>query len=341
MPDSFVDIVPLAGVVVGALVAWFGARALIRRKARHDPSVNAELRTQLVTLTVALGTLVAAIVVAPTSDEKRGQILALVGIVLSAAIALSATTILGNLIAGTMLRTVRGFRIGDFIRVEGHFGRVSGRGLFHTEVQTEDRDLTTVPNMFLVTHPFTTIRTSGTVLSTKVSLGYDVPRRDVEQVLLAAAEEAGLEQAFVQIVELGDFSVTYRCAGLLTDVKRLLTARSKLNGAVLDGCHAEGIEIVSPAFMNQRQVGDTRFIPRPQRVNADADAAPGDLPEAMLFDKAEQAEYRENLVVTLRDLDELIAQAGDDVHPSLVRRREIVRSLIEEGEGDGDNRTRS
>ena len=339
MPDSIVDIVPLAGVIVGALVVWLGARAFIRRKARHNPSINAELRTQVLTLTIALGGLVAAIVAAPTSDEKRGQILALVGIVLSAAIALSATTILGNLIAGTMLRTVRGFRIGDFIRVEGHFGRVSGRGLFHTEVQTEDRDLTTVPNMFLVTHPFTTIRTSGTVLSTKVGLGYDVSRHDVERVLLAAAEAAGLEQAFVQIVELGDFSVTYRCAGLLTEVKRLLTVRSRLNAAVLDGFHGAGIEIVSPAFMNQRQVGDTKFIPRHRRRSADADAAPGDLPEAMVFDKAEQAEYREHLVLTLRDLDELIEQAGDAVHPSLTRRREIVRSLIEEHNGDADERT--
>jgi len=328
--DTIVDFVPLLCVVVGSFVVWLGARAVIRREARRDPTVNVTLRNQVTTIAVAVAGLVAGIVVAPISDEKRGQILALLGIVLSAAIALSATTILGNLIAGAMLRTVRGFRTGDFIRVEDHFGRVSGRGLFHTEVQTEDRDLTTLPNMFLVTHPFTTIRTSGTVLSTKVGLGYDVPRRDVERVLLDAAEQAGLEQSFVQITELGDFAVTYRCAGLLTDVKRLITVRSQLNGAVLDGCHEAGIEIVSPAFMNQRQVNDVRFIPRRGRSDDDevTDVAVGDPPEAMLFDKAEQAEYREGLVTTLRELEELIDNSGSEVHPSLLRRRERARSLL-------------
>lgn len=330
MADTIVDFVPLLCVVVGSFVVWLGARAVIRREARRDPTVNVTLRNQVTTIAVAVAGLVAGIVVAPISDEKRGQILALLGIVLSAAIALSATTILGNLIAGAMLRTVRGFRTGDFIRVEDHFGRVSGRGLFHTEVQTEDRDLTTLPNMFLVTHPFTTIRTSGTVLSTKVGLGYDVPRRDVERVLLDAAEQAGLEQSFVQITELGDFAVTYRCAGLLTDVKRLITVRSQLNGAVLDGCHEAGIEIVSPAFMNQRQVNDVRFIPRRGRSDDDevTDVAVGDPPEAMLFDKAEQAEYREGLVTTLRELEELIDNSGSEVHPSLLRRRERARSLL-------------
>lgn len=333
MADTVVDFVPLLCVVVGSLVVWLGARALIRREARRDPSVNATLRTQVATIAVLLAGLVAAIVAAPISDEKRGQILALLGIVLSAAIALSATTILGNLIAGAMLRTVRGFRTGDFIRVEDHFGRVSGRGLFHTEVQTEDRDLTTLPNMFLVTHPFTTIRTSGTVLSTKVGLGYDVPRREVEEILLAAAEQAGLEQCFVQITELGDFAVTYRCAGLLTDVKRLITVRSQLNGAVLDGCHEAGIEIVSPAFMNQRQVNDVRFVPRRQRAGTTA-ATTGDLPESMLFDKAEQAEYREGLVITLRELEEFIDSSGNEPHPSLIRRRDRVRSLIAKVDGE-------
>ena len=51
---------------------------------------------------------------------------------------------------------------GDFISAGDQFGRVTERGLFHTEIQTETRDLTTVPNLFLVTHPVTTVRSSGT-----------------------------------------------------------------------------------------------------------------------------------------------------------------------------------
>ncbi|MEM9467559.1 MAG: mechanosensitive ion channel family protein [Actinomycetota bacterium] len=329
MNVDVVDYVPLAAVLVIALLVWLGARWLIRRDARRHPGVNVEVRFQVVTIVVVFAALVAGIVALPISEGRSGQILALLGIILSAAIALSATTILGNLIAGMMLRSVRSFRPGDFIRVEDHFGRVSSQGLFHTEIQTEDRDLTTLPNGFLAGHPFTTIRASGTVVATTVGLGYDVPRHEVEIVLLAAAEEAGLEQAFVQIVELGDFAVVYRCAGLLTDVKRLITARSNLSGAVLDGCHAAEIEIVSPSFMNQRQVNDEVFIPKGRRRRAsNFESAPDAIPELMLFDKAEKAASREILLASLAKIEQIISEDG--ATQALEYRRDVIRDLIAE-----------
>jgi len=50
--------------------------------------------------------------------------------------------------------------------VGDYFGRVTERGLFHVEIQTEDRDLATLPNMFLVSQPRsesieTTLETAG------------------------------------------------------------------------------------------------------------------------------------------------------------------------------------
>ena len=329
MNFDIVDYVPLAAVLVVALTVWIGARWIIRRDARRKPSVNVEVRNQVVSIAVVFAALVASIVAMPISEGRSGQILALLGIILSAAIALSATTILGNLIAGIMLRSVRSFRPGDFIRVEGHFGRVSNLGLFHTEIQTEERDLTTLPNGFLAGHPFTTIHPSGTIVATTVGLGYDVVRHEVEIVLLAAAEEAGLEQAFVQIVELGDFAVVYRCAGMLTDVKRLITARSNLNAAVLDGCHAAEIEIVSPSFMNQRQVNDEVFIPRGRRRRASQfESSPDTIPELMLFDKAERAASRELLLASLAKIEQIISEDG--ATQALEYRRDVIRELIQE-----------
>jgi len=132
-------------------------------------------------LLTAAGLLIVILVI-PMGDTMRGQVLSLIGILLSAAIALSSTTVPGNAMAGVMMRGVRNFRMGDFIRAGEHFGRVSEQGLFHTEIQTEDRELTTIPNLHLVTHPVTTIRTSGTMISTSVSLGYDVSRLRIEEL---------------------------------------------------------------------------------------------------------------------------------------------------------------
>lgn len=288
-------------------------------------STGRKMRNQLILLAVTGFGLVLVVLLLPIGDNLRGQILSLIGIVLSAGIALSSTTFLGNMLAGIMLRAVRSFRMGDFIEVGGHFGRVSDRGLFHTEIQTEERNLTTLPNMFLVTNPVNTVRTSGTIISATVSLGYDVPRTLVEKLLLEAGGRAALHDAFVLTVELGDFSVTYRLAGLLTEVKSLITARSRLRCEMLDALHREGVEIVSPTFMNQRPLApEQRFIPEPTPQHSTSRGHGVSSPEEILFDKAEEAEEAENLQQTVVDLSDRIEvlkmelkEAADDVKQDL------------------------
>jgi small conductance mechanosensitive channel len=221
--------------------------------------------------------------------------------------------------AGLMLRAVRNFRPGDFIRVGDYFGRVSDRGLFHIEIQTEDRDLTTLPNLYLVTNPVKVIRSSGTLVTAEVSLGYDVSRVVVERALLEAAADTELKESFVYIMVLGDFSVTYRIAGLLTEVKSLLSTRSRLHEMMLDRLHAAGIEIVSPNFMNQRVLDkDKQFIAQPvtQKATMEPMKPP---PEAVVFDKAEEAESLEKLRERqqelhkeLNELKSALAEAPDD-----------------------------
>jgi len=157
----------------------------------------------------------------PLGHETRGQLLSLFGIVVSATIALGSSTLLGNAMAGIMLKVVRNFRSGDFVSVGESFGRVSERGLFHTEIQTPDRDLVTLPNLYLATTPVRVVRSSGTIVSATCSLGYDVNHTRVEELLRDAADTAGLTEPFVQVLDLGDFSVTYKVAGLLKEVKSL------------------------------------------------------------------------------------------------------------------------
>ena len=191
-----------------------------------------------------------------------------------------------------MIRAVKNFEVGDFIRVEDRFGRVSERGLFHVEIQSEERELITLPNLYLVTHPVTTIRSSGTMIAAELTLGYDVPRGQAEELLLAAAGDAALKDAFVQILDLGDFSVKYRVAGLLEEVKYLVSARSLLRGKILDRFHDAGVEIVSPNFMNTRAIPEDRsVIPAANPITPEADSAPP--PEELIFDKAEEAEKAE------------------------------------------------
>lgn len=287
-----------------------------------------KLQKQVTMLIATLLLIIITVVLLPIDETLRGQILSLLGILLSAAIALSATTFLGNALAGILLRNLRSFRTGDFIYINEYFGRVSGRGLFHLEVQTEDRDLLTLPNLYVTNNPVKVIRDSGTIVSTEVSLGYDIPRGQVEEVLLQAAKSAGLADPFVYLVKLGDFSVVYQVKGLLSDVKLLLSARSQLNGQVLDALHHAGIEIVSPNFMNTRNVEQTTFVPK---VLVEADGSTIDRnPEDIIFDRADQAETLEEQKAALAEIEQQIqkldkAEPQEGVEKAKQRREEKLK----------------
>ncbi len=321
-----------AGLVLAlTVILILAVRWMLARLHRGRPA--ASFTRQLMTMLLSLAGLLIVIMVLPISDDEQGQLLGLIGILLSAAIALSATTFVGNIMAGLMLRTIKCFRPGDFVRVGDHFGRVSEQGLFHVEVQTEDRDLTTLPNMYLVTNPVKVIRSDGTMVSAEVSLGYDTAHQKIEALLVKAAEEAGLSDPYVYATELGDFSVTYRVAGLLEEVKHLLSTRSRLRMAILDCLHGGGVEIVSPTFMNTlaRKPGE-RALPPGHGTAAPAVSESAELPETIVFDKADEAESLENLRRRIEELgaeeEELkrqVKQIDDSQREDIQQRLERIR----------------
>lgn len=243
---------------------------------------------------VLSGLLVLLIMVAAYQGIDDGEanvvqiIAGLFGLAISAAIAVASTSFVSNAMAGIMLRKVGNFGPGDFVEVGDHKGRVSKITLFHTEIQTPESDLVTLPSMYLVTNPVRVISSKGTVISATVSLGYDHGQRRIAALLVQAAEDAGLTKPFVQILELGDFSVTYRIAGTLEDTKsHLLGATSRLREMMLEILHSARIEIVSPSFMNQRQVDPTQAV-LPSRLDENARISDGvqNSPDGAIFQKA-------------------------------------------------------
>ncbi len=287
----FGDYVPaLAAFAILILVLWGAHLLLVSR--RSSLGAEAMLPRQLMMLLLTAVAILVVVLLLPMTETTRAQVLSLLGLVLTGVIALSSTTFVANAMSGLMLRLIRSFRPGDFIRIGGQFGRVTERGLFHTEIQTADRDLTTFPNLYLITNPVTVVHSSGTLISATLSLGYDVSRERIEDLLKIAAEKAGLEEPFVLIEALGDFSVSYRVAGFAADIRHLLTVKSNLHKQVLDTLHGAGIEIVSPSFMNQRRLPDEKpVIPKPVRsTRSAAQVIPEEVPaENIMFDKAQEA----------------------------------------------------
>lgn len=299
-------IAPLVVFVV-FLALFMLLHLLLRWKFKDNHQRN--LTSQSLFFALAVIDLVCIVIVLPISETLRAQILSLLGILLSGTLALSATTLMGNALAGLMMRGTKSFRLGDFIEIQKYFGRVSERGLFHVEIQTEDRNLVTMPNLTMITNPLKVFQPSGTIVAMEVSLGYDIRHEKIKRLLIEAALEAGLEDPFVSIMKLQDFSILYKVSGLLLQTDKIISTRSKLNEEVLVSLHAAGVEIVSPAFENARRVEAKIFIPSEDGEKDQIRPEPP--PEETVFDKAEQAGKLELKKEALAETEQLIAGLKD------------------------------
>ena len=335
--DHFWETLPtfLPVLLVLALVSsglWLAHWFFFRRNGGLKEEDRFSARVGMLLL-VGVG-IVLTLLALPLDKETHKELFQLLALLITAVITLSSTTFVSNALAGFMLRGMQSFRLGDFLRVESQFGRVTERGLFHTEIQTEERDLTTLPNLFLVSHPITVIRSSGTIVSATVSLGYDIPHQTIDKLLVEAALAAKLNDPFVHIMELGDYAVTYRISGFLIEVKQLLSARSKLRAKMLTTLHDAGIEIVSPVVMNQRRLEDGIRVLPPQTSELPhvEEKAVDSNPESLIFDKADAMaqiealkEQRDAIREEIAGLEAQIKSKGETIRTWIERRITHIR----------------
>lgn len=279
---------PIIVVLIVGLLLWF--KRYIFRQSGRLKNASDLVKNSITFLIVLIGLIV---FITALEYDGKDKILEILGIIISAGIALSSTTILGNLIAGFMIKANSNYNIGDLIVIGEYNGRVQKLGLFHTLIQIEDSNVITIPHLHLATQVVKVMRKSNTVIFTTVSLGYEVSRLQIEAALKRAASSIGLEEPYVYITELGDFSVVYKIHGFLEDSTKYLSTTSKLNGAVMDSLHSEGIEIVSPAFMNQKALKNEQFLPS---VNVESPKVKEEesSPEDKVFAETKQAELEHN-----------------------------------------------
>jgi small-conductance mechanosensitive channel len=277
----------LPGLVLALIIGLLILNTFVFQKLQSVRTSSNVVKRSLAFLIILLGSIV-FILALPIDKNLKGQILSFFGIIISAGIALSSTTVLGNLIAGLMNSSMKRFKNGDLISLGEFMGRVTKKSAFHTEIQLEDSNFLTIPNLYIASNPLKLTRKSNTVISTSISLGYDVPRNKIEESLKQAALDSGLTDPYVYITKLGDFSVVYKIHGFLEDSTKFFSSNSLLNGSVMDALHKNGIEIVSPAFMNQRRVDDAVFIPSGRIIKTGNEEEKS--PEELIFDKAIESE---------------------------------------------------
>jgi small-conductance mechanosensitive channel len=120
----------------------------------------------------------------------------------------------------------------------------------------------------------------GFIVYSSVTIGYDTPWRQVEAMLLAAAQRTpGLLQdpkPFVLKRALEDFYVKYELNAYSRDAAQLLQLYSMLHQNILDAFNEHGVQIMSPHFFAQPErsvvVSKDRWFAAPARRPADGPA---------------------------------------------------------------------
>ena len=295
-------------VLIAIAVTWLGYW-LLSKTFISQP--NNRLFRQLAYVALFSFAFLLLVALLPINTQTKDYIFEISKYALPAVIALSSTTFVANAMAGLSLKMMGTFHTGDFIHVGDHFGRITTKALLHTEIQSEDRDLVSLPNLYVINNPVKVVDQTGTLISADLSLGFDLNRRRARDLLIKAAEDIELTDPFVHIMEIGDFSVRYRITGFLKDVSKIVSKRSELKAAALDALHEGNVEVMTPSVMAQRPMApDARVLP-PRDVSDDGDADSGQA-EKLMFDKAELAARIEKFREQVTALEAQITGLRDD-----------------------------
>ena len=233
---------------------WFDAVEKGRTSLAGVYPDTARTTRRLVTTLLWLFGIVVAYPYMPGSgtDAFKG-----VSVFLGLMVTFGSSGLINQMMSGIMITYSRSLRLGDFVRVGDVEGTVTRLGVLSTKIETVWNEEVTVPNAVVVAQTTTdysrTGKGDGAFTRVTVTIGYDVPWRQVQALLLLAAERtAGLRsrpEAVVYKTELNDFYVKYALLVCLQRQDHRPIVLNALHAHILDLFNEYGVQIMSPNYL--------------------------------------------------------------------------------------------
>ncbi len=175
---------------------------------------------------------------------------------------------LSNMMAGLVLTYMRAFKIGDRVKIGDVTGDIIEKSLLVTRIRTIKNEIISIPNSNIMsshTINYSSDATdNGLILHTTVTIGYDVPWKNMHQALIAAALRTTFllkdPAPFVLQTSLDDFYVSYQINAFTREANKQAVIYSQLHQNIQDCCNEVGIEILSPHYRAERD-GNMTTIP--------------------------------------------------------------------------------
>ena len=203
-----------------------------------------------------------------------------VSIFLGVIFSLGSSSVLSNIVAGYTITYRRAFKVGDRIMINDLIGEVTDRSVLVTRLRSLKNEEIVIPNSIVlnsnVINYSTEAVSNGLILHTTVGIGYEVPWRQVEAMLLLAAERTKGPRTepkpFVLQQSLGDFAVNYELNVYIDDVKHMMQLYSALHRNVLDVFNEYNVQIMTPNY--ERDAEQPKVVPPDQWYTPPAKKTP-------------------------------------------------------------------
>ena len=122
-----------------------------------------------------------------------------VSVFIGVIVSLGSSGIVNQVMSGLTLTYSRAVQSGDYVRIDNIEGTVTDMGMLATKLRTPRREEITIPNAVMVSTVATNFsrlhRSDGVLMPTSITIGYDIPWRQVQALLLLASERtAGIRQ---------------------------------------------------------------------------------------------------------------------------------------------------
>lgn len=213
----------------------------------------------------------AAVVTFPYLPGANSPAFQGVSIFLGVLISFGSTSAVSNVVAGIVMTYMIPFRLGDRVKVGDTVGDIVETNLLVVRVRTIKNVDVTIPNAAVlgghIVNYSARCREEGLILHSTVTIGYDVPWRQVHQLLIsAAAKTEGIEATpppFVLQTSLDDFYVSYQVNAYTEQANRMAVLYGELHQNIQDAFAEAGVEIMSPHYRAVRD-GGTVTLPSDQ-----------------------------------------------------------------------------
>lgn len=224
----------------------------------------------------------AAVVAFPYIPGSESPAFKGISIFLGILFSLGSTSFIANILAGYTLTYRRVFKVGDRVKIADFVGDVVNTRLQVTHLRTIKNEEIIVPNSMIVSSHVINYSSlaleRGLILHTTVTIGYDVPWRQVHAMLLMAADRTtGLLREpppFILQKSLDDFYVTYELNVYTDKAQEMATRYSELHQNIQDAFNEHGVQIMSPNYV--ADPAGPKLVPRERWFAAPAkpDASP-------------------------------------------------------------------